>query len=131
MLNKCSHYTFWATKLITIYSDCLGLLQYQSRDISDIDNRHMVLIKSNIMMYNYTIQHIKGEANCIADCLSRHLTWLVGKDKKSDSDQDPILTQCADSRDEFCLRVITEARHILKDNPALAELEAMGKKDPD
>ena len=39
--------------------------------------------------------------------------------------------RCSDSRDEFCLRVITEARHILKDNPALAVLEEMGKKDPD
>merc|ERR1712240_339986 len=91
----------------------------------------MGLIKSDIMMYNYTIQHIKGETNCIADCLSRCPSWLVGKDKKSDSNQDLILTQCSDSRDEFCLGVITEARHILKDNPALAELEAMGKKDLD
>ena len=80
----------------------------------------MSLIKSDIKQYNYTIQHIKGEANCIADCLSRRPTWLVGKDKKSDSNQDPILTQSADSRDELCLRVITEARHILKDNLALA-----------
>ena len=82
-------------------------------------------------MFNYDLKHIKGKANCIADCLFSHPTWLVGKDKKSDSNQDPILTQCSDSRDEFCLRVITEARHILKDNPALVELEAMGKKDPD
>ena len=74
---------------------------------------------------------IKGEANCIADCLSRHPTLLVGKDRKSDNDQDPILTRCSDNRDELYLRVITEARHILKDNPALAYLEEMGKKDPD
>ena len=84
----------------------------------------MALIKSDI-------QHIKGEANCIADCLSRRPTWLVGKDKKLDRDQDLIFTRCSDSRDEFCLRVITEARHILKDNPALAELGVLGKKDPD
>ena len=41
------------------------------------------------------------------------------------------MTQCSNSRDEFCLRVITEARHILKDNPVLAALEEIGKKDPD
>ena len=52
----------------------------------------MALINSNIMMFNYELKHIKGEANCIADCLSRLPTWLVGKDKKSDSNQDPILT---------------------------------------
>ena len=72
-------------KPITIYSDCSGLKQYQSRDISDIDNRCMVLIKSDIMMYTYTIQHIKGEANCIADCLSRRPEWLVNKDKSSEN----------------------------------------------
>ena len=89
----------------------------------------MALIKSDIMVYNYVLRHIKGEANCITDCLSRRPTWLVGKDKKSDSDQDRILTRCPDSRYEFCLRVITEARHIFKDNPALAALEEMGKKE--
>ena len=41
------------------------------------------------------------------------------------------MERCTDHRDEFCLRVITEARHILKDNPALAELEVFGKKDLD
>ena len=88
----------------------------------------MELIKSDIMMFNYKLKHIKGEANYIAVCLSRRPTWLVGKDKKSDSDQDLILTRCSDNRDEFCLRVITEASHILKDNPALAALEEMGKR---
>ena len=34
-------------------------------------------------------------------------------------------------RDEVCLRVITESRHILKDNPALRKLEEVGKKDDD
>ena len=80
----------------------------------------MALIKSDIMVYNYVLRHIKGEANCITDCLSRRPTWLVGKDKNSDNDQDSMLTRCSDNSDEFCLRVITEARHILKDNPALA-----------
>ena len=71
MLNKSNYYTAWTTKTIVIYSDCSGLKQYQSRDISDIDNRRMFIIKSNIMAYNYEIRHVKGEANCIADCLSR------------------------------------------------------------
>ena len=58
MLNKCSHFTLWEMKPITVYSNCSGLKQYQSRDISDIDDRHMALIKSDIMMFNYTITHI-------------------------------------------------------------------------
>ena len=36
-----------------------------------------------------------------------------------------------DNRDELCLRVITEARHLLRDNPALSALEKVGQKDPD
>ena len=131
MLNKCHFYTAWASKPIIIYSDCQGLKQNQSRDIADIDNRRLFKIKSDLMTYNYEIRHVKGEAKCIADCLSRCPTWLVEKDKKSDNDQDPILTRCSDNRAEFCLSVIIEARHIPKDNPALAALEEMGKKDPD
>ena len=34
-------------------------------------------------------------------------------------------------RDELCLRVFTESRHILRDNPALRKLEEMGQKDQD
>ena len=35
-----------------------------------------------------------------------------------------------DSRDELCMRVITEAMHLLKDNPAISAIEEAGKKDP-
>ena len=35
------------------------------------------------------------------------------------------------SRDELCLRIITEARHLLRTNPALAPVKKMGQKDPD
>ena len=38
MLNKCNIYTAWTTKTILIYSDCSGLKQYQTRDLTDIDN---------------------------------------------------------------------------------------------
>ena len=34
-------------------------------------------------------------------------------------------------RDELCLRVFTESRHFLRDNPALKKLEEMCKKDTD
>ena len=71
----------WASKPIIIYSDCQGLKQYQTHDIADIDNRRLFKIKSDLMTYNYEIRHVKGEANCIADCLSRHPEWLIGKDR--------------------------------------------------
>ena len=91
----------------------------------------MFMIKSDIMQYNYEIRHVKGEANCIADCLSRWPAWLISKDKKSDCDQDPIRVANHGSRDELCLKVITEARHLLRANPTLSTVEKMGQKDPD
>ena len=52
MLNKCHFYTAWATKTIVIYLDCKGLKQYQTHDISDIDNRRLFMIKSDLMTYD-------------------------------------------------------------------------------
>ena len=78
------------------------------------------------MIYNYEIKHVKGEANCIADCLSPHPEWLVNKNNSSDNKG-----RTKGPRDEVCLRVITESRHILRDNPALRKLEEIGKKDDD
>ena len=82
------------------------------------------------MTFDYQIRHVKGEANCIADCLSQRPEWLVKKDSQSD-DQGNTGGGAKGPRDELCLRVITESRHILRDNPALRKLEEMGKKDND
>ena len=83
------------------------------------------------MHYNYEIRHVKGEANCITDCLSRQPAWLIHKDKKSDFDQDSIRVESQDSRDELCPRVISEARHLLRANPPLAAVKKMGQSYPD
>ena len=96
-----------------MYSDCKVLKLYQKHDISDIDNRRLLMIKSDLMTYDYEIRHVKGETNCIADCLSHHPARLTGKDKGSDCDQGPVGTRSLGPRDELCLRVITESKHIL------------------
>ena len=116
-----SFFTARASKPIIIYSDCQGLKQYQSRDIADIDNRRLFKIKSDLMTYNYEIRHVKGEANCIADCLSQHHEWVLAKDRQSDS-QGGAGDGAKGHRDELCLRVFTESRHFLRDNPALRKL---------
>ena len=126
MLNKCHFYTAWASNPITIYSDCQGLKSYQSRDIADIDNKRLFSIKSDLMAYNYEIKHVKGETNCIADCLSRRPEWLLNKDSSSDSKR-----RTKGPRDEVFLRIITETTHILRDDPALRKLEEIGKKNND
>merc|ERR1712101_77772 len=100
MLNKYHFYMAWASKPITIYSDYQGLKNYQTHDIADIDNKYLFSIKSDLMMYNYEIKHVKGEANCIADCLSRRPEWLLNRNS-SDSKGRTI-----GQRDEVCLRII-------------------------
>ena len=125
MLNKCYFYTALASNPITIYPDCQGLKSYQSRDIADIDNKRLFSIKSDLMAYNYEIKHVKGEANCIADCHSRRPEWLVNRNRSDNKGR------TVGQRDEVCLRIITESRHILRDNPALRKLEEVGKKDDD
>ena len=101
-----------AQKPIIIYSDCQGLKQYQSRDIADIDNRRLFKIKSDLMVYNYEIRHVKGEANCIADCLSRRPEWMSDKNRQSDGEDD-VKDGAGVSRDELCLRVFTESMPFL------------------
>ena len=83
------------------------------------------------MHYNDQIKHISGQVNCIADCLSRRPQWLVGKDRGSDNSQGLSDGDGCGPRDELCMRVITEAMHLLMDNPAISEIEEAGKKDPD
>ena len=131
LLNKCNFYSAHSSKPIVIYSDCSGIKQFQLCDISDIDNKHMASIKCDIMHYNYQIKHIPGQVNCIADCMSRTPQWLVGKDRGSDSAQGPSDGDDCGPRDELCMRVITVAMHLLKDNPAISAIEEVGKKDPD
>ena len=91
----------------------------------------MFNIKSDIMHYNYEIKHVSGQANCIADCFSRRPAWLVGKDRTSECDQDLLRGGDTGPRDELCIRVITEARHLLRENPAISAVEEVGQKDPD
>ena len=128
MLNKCHFYTAWSSRPITIFSDCSGLKQYQLKDISDIDNKRMFNIKADIQNYNYEIKHVSGESNCIADCLSRRPAWLVGKDRTSDCNQDPLSGSDTGPRDELCMRVITEARHLLRANLLSQLLRKQGRR---
>ena len=56
---------------------------------------------------------------------------MISKDKKSVYDLNPIEDGIHGPRDELCLRVITEARHLLRAAPDLSTVEKMGQKDPD
>ena len=53
---------------------------------------------------------------------------MLAKDRQPDS-QGGAGVGARGSRDELCLRVFTESRPFLQDNPALKKLEEIGKKD--
>ena len=42
-----------------------------------MQNKRMLEMKYNMMIYNYRVRHIKGSINSIADSLSRRPSWLV------------------------------------------------------
>ena len=56
--------------------DCSGLKNFQLQDITQIQNTRMLNIKANLQIYNYTVKHMKGAKNHLADVLSRRPVWL-------------------------------------------------------
>ena len=84
----------------------------------------MLNIKANLQIYNYTVKHVRGAKNHLADVLSRRPVWLnpdhtVGPDKGLD----------LEDGEGFAMRVMESKPHLLRDNPLLRELESVGSKD--
>ena len=69
-LKKCHFYTAHSDHPVEILSDCSGLKDFELQDISQMQNTRMINMKANLQAYNYTIKHIKGEKNHLADVLS-------------------------------------------------------------
>ena len=83
-------------------------------------------IKANLQIYNYTVKHIKGSKNHLADVLSRRPVWLntdhtIGPDEGLDLEDE----------DAFAMRVTVSMPHLLRDNPRLRQLEEIAQKDKD
>ena len=107
-----------------ILSDCSGLKDFQLQDITNIQNTRLLNIKANLQVYNYTIKHIKGSKNHLADVLSRRPVWLntdhtIGPDEGLDLEDE----------DAFAMRVAVSMPHLLRDNPRLRQLEEIARKD--
>ena len=76
----------------------------------------MLNIKENLQVYNYTVKHVKGTKNHLADVLSRRTVWLntdhtIGPDKGLN----------LEDGDAFPMRVMVSMPHLLQDNPLLRE----------
>ena len=86
----------------------------------------MLNIKVNLQVYNYTVKHIKGTKNHLADVLSRRPIWL-----NTDRIIGPNKGLNLEDGDAFAMRVMVSMPHLLRDNPLLRELEEVAQKDKD
>ena len=125
-LKKCHFYTAHSDSPVEILSDCSGLKDFQLQDITQIQNTRLLNIKANLQIYNYTLKHIKGSKNHLADVLSRRPVWLntdhtIGPDKGLD----------LEDGDAFAMKVMVSMPHLLRDNPRLRQLEEVAQKDKD
>ena len=125
-LKKCHFYTAHSDNPVEILSDCSGLKDFQLQDITQIQNTRLLNIKANLQIYNYTVKHIKGSKNHLADVLSRRPVLLntnhtIGLDEGLD----------LEDGDAFAIRVMVSMPHLLRDNPLLRQLEEVAQKDKD
>ena len=90
------------------------------QEITQMQNSRMIQMTANLQMYNYTVTHVKGIKDHLADLLSRRPVWLnpdhtLGPDEGLDSDD----------ADDFAMRVMESKPHLLRDNPLLKEVESI------
>ena len=91
-----------------------------------MQNSRMIQMKANLQMYNYTVSHVKGVKNHLADVLSRRPVWLA-PDNTLGPDQGLDL----DEEDDYVMRVMESKPQLLRNNPYLKEVESIGSKDPE
>ena len=91
-----------------------------------MQNSPLIQMKANLQMYNYTVSHVKGTKNGLADVLSCRPVWLA-PDNSLGPDQGLDL----DKEDDFGMRVMKSKPQLLRNNPYLKEVESIGSKDPE
>ena len=99
---------------VEILSDCSRLKDFQLQDITQIQNTRLLNIQANLRIYNYTVKHIKGSKNHLADMLSPCPVWL-----NTDHTIGPDEGLNLGDGDSFAMRVIVSMPHLLRDNPLL------------
>ena len=78
-------------------------------------------MKSSLQIYNYRIQHVKGNTHYLANVLSRTPVWMnlyfsTGPEEGFDLDEG----------EDYTMRVLTSKPPLIKDNPLLSEWEDIG-----
>ena len=71
-----THHWIYYCEEVELVSDCHGLLGMFGKPLADITNRKLQKIMEKVQNYAWTLTHIKGETNKIADALSRLCTQV-------------------------------------------------------
>ena len=99
----------------------------------------MINLRDKLQSYNYTISHIAGKRNNIADSLSRTPSWFT-KDEAFKSSYNinveegviRFLTTVDSELDTEVVRTVQEIPDIFdRDNPGLERIEGLGRDDPE
>ena len=136
-LSKCHYFTANTRLPIVIYSDCSGLRNFELLDITSMSNKRMINLRDKLQCYNYSISHIAGKRNNIADSLSRTPSWFTKDDSFKSScsinvEEGTIrfLTTVDSELDTEVVRTVQEIPDLFeRDNPGLRAIEEIGKTD--
>ena len=71
-----THHWIYYCEDVELVSDCQGLLGMFGKPLADITNRKLQKIMEKTQNYAWSLTHIKGETNKIADALSRLCTQV-------------------------------------------------------
>ena len=107
-LKKCHFYTAHSDDVIEIQSNCSRLRNFQLQEIIQLQNSRMIQMKVNLQMYNYTVSHVKGVKNHLADVLSCRPVWLA-----PDISLGPIQGLDLDEDNDFAIRVMESKTQLL------------------
>ena len=72
-MTSCHHWIYYCQE-VELVSDCEGLLGMFNKPLADITNRKLQKIMEKAANYSWSLTHIKGKTNKIADALSRLCT---------------------------------------------------------
>ena len=73
-LNCCSFYIRGAEHFV-VRSDHKALCGIESRAFSEVTNTRVLKLMELCSVYSFSVEHIQGKMNVVADCLSRMPLW--------------------------------------------------------
>ena len=91
-LNRCSFYIRGAEHFV-VRSDHKALCGIESRAFSEVTNTRVLKLMEMCSVYSFSVEHIQGKLNVVADCLSRMPLWTGVEE----SDREPDMVRAVRS----------------------------------